>query len=267
MLSDHPSKGLCHGCSSAIVVLDNITSQGRLEDTSVWDERFRGGRAGGATPRHDLQGGRTHRPDTSERLAAQYKGGRCYGEMVYRHTRTGAGAATARRAQAWRDRHPADQQPTFDDAVEIARKLLDEGDLGPDARAPVDYRAFFASLEDGGEYALRTWWLPRAKHCSHYWESMRLTAAGYLRNREPMPDALAQWLAAVLDGTLTPPRPRGQAPRRWRSATSGSSGWSTRSWLWACTRHGTSRAETSRAPTGDPPAMPWGSRSRSGISS
>ena len=111
-------------------------------------------------------------------------------------------------ARAWRACHPADQQPTFDDAVEIARKLLDEGDLGPDARAPVDYREFFDQLEDRGDYALRTWWLRRAKHCSHYRESMRLTAAGYLRDREPMPDALAQWLAEVLERTRTPPRPR-----------------------------------------------------------
>ena len=64
----------------------------------------------------------------------------------------------------------------------------------------------------GGEYALSTWWLPRAKHCSHYWESMRLTAAGYLRDREPMPDALAQWLAEVLDGTCPPP-PRRSGPK------------------------------------------------------
>ena len=207
MLSDHPSKGLCHGCSSAIVVLDNITSQGRLENTSVWMNDFVGGAL------------------AARRLAMTYKAvehiARTRPKDSPRNTKVVVVMETwstdtpapqpwglPEVARAWLACHPADQQPTFDDAVEIARKLLDEGDLGPDARAPVDYRAFFAPLEDGSNDALRTGWLPRAKHCSHYWESMRLTAARYQRDREPMPDALAQWLAEVLDGTLTPPRRR-----------------------------------------------------------
>ena len=111
-------------------------------------------------------------------------------------------------AQAWRDRHPKDRRPTFPDAVQIAGAILEEGDLGPDPTSPTDYRAFFRRLEDGGDYALRTWWLPRADRSSHCWESMRLTAAGYLRDREPIPAALAQWLAAVHEGTRSPPRKR-----------------------------------------------------------
>ena len=111
-------------------------------------------------------------------------------------------------AQAWRDRHPKACRPIFSDAVQIAGAILDDGDLGPDSTSPTDCRAFFAPLEDGGEYALRTWWLPRADRSSHCWESMRLTAARYLRDREPLPDALAQWLVAVLDGTCPPPRRR-----------------------------------------------------------
>ena len=116
-------------------------------------------------------------------------------------------------AQAWRDRHPKACRPIFSDAVQIAGAILDDGDLGPDSTSPTDCRAFFAPLEDGGEYALRTWWLPRADRSSHCWESMCLTAARYQRDREPMPDALAQWLVAVLDGTCPPPpqavRPQG----------------------------------------------------------
>ena len=92
--------------------------------------------------------------------------------------------------------------------MQIAGAILDDGDLGPDSTSPTDCRAFFAPLEDGGEYALRTWWLPRADRSSHCWESMCLTAARYLRDREPLPDALAQWLVAVLDGTCPPPRRR-----------------------------------------------------------
>ena len=115
-------------------------------------------------------------------------------------------------AQAWRDRHPKACRPIFSDAVQIAGAILDDGDLGPDSTSPTDCRAFFAPLEDGGEYALRTWWLPRADRSSHCWESMRLTAARYLRDREPLPDALAQWLVAVLDGTCPPP-PRRSGPK------------------------------------------------------
>ena len=87
------------------------------------------------------------------------------------------------------------------------------GTLGRTPRHRTDCRAFFAPLEDGGEYALRTWWLPRADRSSHCWESMRLTAARYLRDRDqPLPDALAQWLVAVLDGTCPPP-PRRSGPK------------------------------------------------------
>ena len=108
----------------------------------------------------------------------------------------------------WRERHPDAERPIFDDAVKIAGKTLDEGYLGPDQASPSDWRFFFRDLEDGGDYALRSWWLPAADRSSDYWDSMKLTAARYLRDREPMPDALADWLVEGLEGKRKKPRKR-----------------------------------------------------------
>ena len=103
---------------------------------------------------------------------------------------------------------PEAERPTFDDAVKIAGKILDEGHLGPDPVSPSDQRFFFLGLEDGGDYALRSWWLPRANRRPDLWDSMKLTAAGCLREREPMPDALTDWLVEVLEGKRKKPGKR-----------------------------------------------------------
>ena len=73
-IPDHSSTDLCQGSSSATVALGHITSPGRpvsRRHLSV-DVRCRGGRAGGAMPRHDRHGGRTTRPETSDRVAGKY---------------------------------------------------------------------------------------------------------------------------------------------------------------------------------------------------
>ncbi len=108
----------------------------------------------------------------------------------------------------WRERNPDAERPIFSDAVKIAGKILDEGHLGPDPVSRSDQRSFFRGLEDGGDYALRSWWLPRADRSPADWDSMQLTAAGYLRDREPMPDALTDWLVEVLEGKRKKPRTR-----------------------------------------------------------
>ena len=113
----------------------------------------------------------------------------------------------------WRKRNPESERPTFDDAVKIAGKILDEGRLGPDPVSPSDQRFFFRDLEDGGDYALRSWWLPRANRRPDLWDSMKLTAARYLRDREPMPDALTNWLVEVLEGKRKKPGKR-PGPKR-----------------------------------------------------
>ena len=113
----------------------------------------------------------------------------------------------------WRTNNPDAERPIFSDAVKIAGKILDEGHLGPDPVSRSDWRFFFRDLEDGGDYALRSWWLPRADRSSADWDSMQLTAARYLRDREPMPDALLDWLVEVLEGKRKKPGKR-PGPKR-----------------------------------------------------
>ena len=108
----------------------------------------------------------------------------------------------------WRERNPDAKRPIFSDAVKIAGKILDEGHLGPDPVSRSDQRSFFRGLEDGGDYALRSWWLPKADRSSELWDSMKLTAARYLRDREPIPDALLDWLVEVLEGKRKKPGKR-----------------------------------------------------------
>ena len=113
----------------------------------------------------------------------------------------------------WRERNPDAKRPTFGGAVKIAGEILDGEYLGPDPVSPSDQRSFFRGLEDGGDYALRSCWLPKADRSSELWDSMKLTAARYLRDREPMPDALTNWLVEVLEGKRKKPGKR-PGPKR-----------------------------------------------------
>ena len=103
----------------------------------------------------------------------------------------------------WRKRNPEAERPTFDDAVKIAGKILDEGHLGPDPVSPSDQRFFFRGLEDGGDYALRSWWLPRANR-----RPKLIT-----QPMSPLPDALTDWLVEVLEGKRKKPGKR-PGPKR-----------------------------------------------------
>ena len=88
---------------------------------------------------------------------------------------------------------------------------------------------------------------------------MKLTAARYLRDREPLPDALLDWLVEVLEGKRKKPGKR-PGPKRFSFRN-----------IWIMSAVNTliqlgmnpTRTITRgrpRAPTVVPPAMPWVSR-------
>ena len=56
-------------------------------------------------------------------------------------------------------------------------------------------------------------WISASKRDPDYWDALKVLAAGLLRDREPLPDALQGWLADMLEGNLA--RPRGRPGKHW----------------------------------------------------
>ena len=89
--------------------------------------------------------------------------------------------------------------------------MLADADLEPFTLcAEATGRAFFVIVTkmELADEALRNCWIPLAERFAHYWEALHFIAARFLRDRLPLPDALADWLANVLEGKQAKPKRR-----------------------------------------------------------
>ena len=112
--------------------------------------------------------------------------------------------------EEWRERNPGADRPCFQDAKRIVREILADEDL--------------SEIQSGGEAIGRSWpmirekfgqgraaeatrnWIAASEKDFDYWRALHIVAADLLRKREPLPDALADWLADALEGNRTTPK-------------------------------------------------------------
>lgn len=125
--------------------------------------------------------------------------------------------AVIRPIREWHDRDATAERPTFEDAQRIVRELLADADMSEiQPRGNNIGRSWTAIRRDFGEHraeeALRNW-IPASERDIDYWDALHVLAAELLRNGERLPDALANWLAEVLEGKRR--RPKQKPGRRW----------------------------------------------------
>ena len=109
----------------------------------------------------------------------------------------------------WRERNPGAECPTFEDAKRIVRELLADVDLSEiqprGKRIGLSWSSMRVEFgQDRADEALGNW-IFASERDFDYWIALRMVAAELLRNHEPLPDALADWLAEVLEGKRTKP--------------------------------------------------------------
>ena len=75
--------------------------------------------------------------------------------------------------------------------------------------------------EHRAEEALKNW-IPASERDIDYWDALHVVAAELLRNREVLPNTLADWVADVLEGARTKPK---QKPGKRRYANGARDSW------------------------------------------
>ena len=110
----------------------------------------------------------------------------------------------------WRERNPGAERPTFEDAKRIVHELLADVDLSEIQPRGKNIGLSWSLIrdkfgQDRADEALRNW-IPASENDFDYWIALHIVATERLRSREPLPDALANWLADVLEGKRTKPR-------------------------------------------------------------
>ena len=120
--------------------------------------------------------------------------------------------------EVWLERNPDAERPTIEEAEQIVRDLLADEDLSE--LSPVgksNYGDRWLSLretfgEQKAEKALQNW-ISASEHNLDCWNDLNSLSARLLRERQPLPDALQDWLADVCDSTRT--RPKGKPGKPW----------------------------------------------------
>ena len=124
--------------------------------------------------------------------------------------------STAEPLREWLERNPDAERPSIEEAEQIVRELLADADLSELPPMSKDFlwsRWVWIGKEfphHSGE-ALRNW-ISASKRDPDYWDALKIFSARMLRGREPLPDALREWITEMLLENLT--KPKGKPGRR-----------------------------------------------------